>query len=214
MVLIRRYKNFPKYDAPAAAINAASAHLPNIAMALIFGPKIAGLYYLADRILAVPMSMVSQAVGQVLFSQVRDDIAQGVLKARTTSIIKSLLLLLIVPVGIVVGLAEPTFELIFGENWSIAGQFASWLIFGLAMQFIYSPLSMVLVATNGQSVNLAIQISILLLKIGAFLLAWKQNDPLITIQYLTVAMILGYGLGLAAVILRVRLLKLETADSD
>lgn len=213
VVLLSEYKNFPKYDAPAAAINAASAHLPNIAMALIFGPKIAGLYYLADRILAVPMSMISQAVGQVLFSQARDDIAQGVLKARAVSIIKGLLLLLVIPIGIVVGLAEPAFTLIFGESWSVAGQFASWLIFGLAMQFIYSPLSMILVATNGQSVNLIIQVVILFLKVGAFLLAWKQSDPLVTIQYLTVSMILGYGLGLVAVLLRVRLLKLVNAKS-
>lgn len=201
--LLSRYRNFPKYDAPAATLNASSAQLPNIAMAFIFGPAAAGMYYLADRVLSVPMSIVSQAIGQVLFSRIRDDIANEFLFKRVIGILLPLILLLIFLCFLVFFFAESLFSLVFGEKWRVAGGFASWLIVGLSVQFLYSPLSMVLMATNGQLVNLIINFIILILKCLALYFGMIEDEQLYAVKLITVSLILGYGVGVAIIIYRI-----------
>lgn len=200
--LLLRYQNFPKYDTPAAGINAGSANLPNVAMAIIFGPATAGFYYLADRVLAVPMSIVGQAVGQAFFSQLRSDINEGILFHRTIRVLLCLVLLVTIPAALVFMLAEPAFVWVFGENWRAAGAFAGWLIIGLSVQFVYAPLSMILVATEGQRTNLLVQTFILVVKVLAFYLAIVKDSPILAVQYLTFGLAIGYGVGLVAVVSR------------
>lgn len=202
LALLLRYRNFPKYDAPAATLNASSAQLPNVAMAFMFGPAAAGMYYLADRVLAVPMNIVSQAIGQVLFSQARDDIADGYLFKRAIGIFLTLLLFVIILCVLVFIFAEPLFALVFGEKWRVSGVFAGWLIIGLSVQFLYSPLSTILMATNGQAANLFINSIILLLKCLALYLAMVSENQLYAVKLIAVSLVIGYGLGVFIIIRR------------
>lgn len=198
--LMSRYRNFLKYDTPASAVNTASAHLPNIAMALIFGPATAGLYYLAERILWVPMSMVGHAVGQVLFSQTRECIANGTLLNTTLNLLLCLTLLATLIALPVFFWAEPVFKFIFGETWGVSGTFASWLVLGLCVQFIYSPLSMTLLVTGGQKINLLIHSVILAMKILAFYIASFVGYDVAAVKLLSIALVVGYGIGIMLVI--------------
>ncbi|KAA1174705.1 oligosaccharide flippase family protein [Marinobacter salinexigens] len=204
MALFTRYSNFPRYDAPAAAVNVLSAQLPNVAMALLFGPAAAGFYYLADRVLAVPMSIVGQAVGQVLFSQAREDLASGALFKRVLGLLLGLSGLASAICLVVTLIAEPAFVFIFGDGWRDAGVFSSWLILGLSVQFLYSPLSTVLMATNGQLVNLSIHTLLLLLKFSALYAAFILDSQLIAVQLISGAMFLGYGVGIFVIVYRAR----------
>lgn len=200
--LLARYKNFPRFDAPAAAVNVLSAQLPNVAMALLFGPAAAGLYYLADRVLAVPMSIIGQAVGQVLFGQAREDMASGALFKRVLGLLLALFVLASVICLAVSLIAEPVFVFVFGEAWRDAGIFSSWLILGLSVQFLYSPLSTVLMATNGQVVNLFIHTVLLILKILALYAAQIFESQLVAVQLISGAMFLGYGVGILIIVYR------------
>ena len=201
-VLMSRYSKFAKYDTPAAAVNAASSQLPNIAMALIFGPGAAGLYFLADRILAVPLSMVSQAAGQVLFGQAREDMRLGTLTRRMAGLALGLTVIVACVAVLVFFLSEPVFVFIFGEEWREAGVIASWLIIGLAVQFIFNPLSVVLMATEGQLANLLIHSFILTAKLLAFYLASISGSQLDAVHNLVWSLVAGYGFGLIVVFLR------------
>lgn len=203
-VLIGRYSKFVKYDTPAAAVNAASAQLPNIAMAFIFGPAAAGLYFLADRILAVPLSMVSQAAGQVLFSHVRDDIRLGTLTRRMTVLSLGLSVTVMFVAVPVFFFSEPVFVLIFGEEWREAGTIASWLVIGLSVQFVFNPLSVILMATEGQLANLIVHSFIFAAKLFAFYLAFSGDTQLEAVQYLVWSLVVGYGFGLVVVFFSVR----------
>jgi O-antigen/teichoic acid export membrane protein len=200
--LIKAYYRFPKYDVPAAGVNAISAQLPNFALAVLFNPAVAGLYYLAERVLQTPMSMVGQAVAQVLFGQSRECIKNGNLRRTVRRILLVLIISVALPAVFIFVFSEPCFVLIFGEAWREAGVYSSWLIIGLAAQFVYSPLSMVLIATEGQLVNLGIHIFILLLKTGALLAGFLAGDALLGIQGLTLALFIGYGMGIVVVLRR------------
>jgi O-antigen/teichoic acid export membrane protein len=91
---------------------------------------------------------------------------------------------------------EPLFSLIFGPNWNTAGIYAGWLILGAAVQFVYSPISLMLLATNSQHLNLIIQIFLLLAKSGAIAYGFLQANPLLAVIALAFADCLGYFLGL------------------
>lgn len=200
--LVKVHQRFPKYDVPAAGVNAMSTQLPNFALAVLFNPATAGFYYLAERIIGTPMSMVGQAVAQVLYGQSREEIRNGVFQHTVKRILLVLTLAVSLPVLFIFVFAEPVFVLIFGEAWRQAGGYASWLVIGLAMQFVYSPLSMVLMATEGQMVNLGIHSFILLLKLAALLTGYLTEDALLGIQCLSLALFVGYGLGIVLILRR------------
>ena len=200
--LIKAHHHFPKYDVPAAGVNAVSTQLPNFLLAGLFNPAAAGFYYLAQRILATPMSMVGQAVAQVLYGQSREDLRHGVFQQTVRRVLLVLVLIVGPPALLVFIFAEPAFVLIFGEAWRQAGSFAGWLVIGLAVQFVYSPLSMVLMATEGQRLNFCIHSLILLLKLGALLSGYLAENALLGIQLLALALSVGYGIGIFLIVRR------------
>lgn|SRR5690554_448727 len=204
IALVSRYRNFPKYDTPAAAVNAVSAQLPNVAMAIIFGPITAGLFYLADRILAVPMSLVSQAVAQVFLGQAKEDISTGNLFTRVK---RTLVILFLVGALIsvaTISMAEAVFGVFFGDEWQEAGVFASWLVLGLVVQMAYSPLSMVLVVTEYQFANLLVHSFILFFKVSAMYFSYALGSHMIAVQLLSLSLALGYGAGIFVILFRAR----------
>ena len=200
--LMKAHQRFPKYDVPAAGVNAMSAQLPNFVLGVLFSPTVAGFYYLAERVLGTPMSMVGQAVAQVLYGQSREDIQSGVLCHTVRRVLLVLTLIVAPPALCIFVFAEPVFVLIFGEAWRQAGIYAGWLVIGLAVQFVYSPLSMVLMATDGQLVNLGIHSFIFLIKLGALLIGFRQGDAFLGIQGLAFALVLGYGVGIVLILRR------------
>ncbi|GAB6192089.1 oligosaccharide flippase family protein [Desulfocastanea catecholica] len=201
-LLLNEHNRFPKYDVPAAGINAVSAQLPNFVLAALFNPAVAGFYYLAERVLQTPMSMIGQAVAQVLYGQSRENIQSGDLHRTVLRVAWVLAFIAVVPTILIFLFAEPAFVLIFGEAWRDAGIYSAWLIVGMAAQFIYSPLSMVLMATEGQFVNLVIHSLILVLKLGALLVGYFAENALLGIQALALSLLIGYGIGIFLVIRR------------
>lgn len=204
LALFSRYRNFAKYDAPAASVNALSSQLPNMAMALVFGPVAAGLFYLADKILAVPMSLVSQAVAQVMMGQVKEDVSSGSLFNRVKITLITLTFVAILVSLVTILSAEPLFGFFFGEKWVVAGEYARWIVVGLSIQFLYGPLSVVLVATEYQHVNLMLHSFILVLKFLAIYTAYLYQSQIVAVQLLSVALFIGYGVGVLIVVFRAK----------
>ncbi len=63
---LRRYRRYPLYLAPGQMLYSATQFLPPLLIALLFDPRTAGLYALAQRLLGLPIQLVGQAVSQVL----------------------------------------------------------------------------------------------------------------------------------------------------
>lgn len=198
----RRYRRFPKYDVPAAALNALSLRLPPVLLAALFSPAVAGFYMLAERVLAMPMSMVGQAVGQVLYGRSREAIGNGQLGRLTRTIVVVLSSAIVFPAVLVFIFGQDLFSLVFGSAWREAGIYASWMIFGLAIQFIYSPISVILMASEDQHVNLYIHAFMLVAKLFAIGSGLYLGDPLFAVIGLAISGGIGYGIAILIVIAR------------
>lgn len=200
VLLLRRYRRFPLFDAPAAFIDTLSTQLPNLVLATLFGPAVAGSYMLAERALSMPANLVGQAFGQVLFGTVNSRKSDSDFYKIT---LRSLMLLgglALFPAIIIFLYAGSIFSIVFGETWTLAGNYASWMILGVAVQFVYSPLSMTLLATDGQKVNLMIHVIMLVSKIGVLVFGSSLGDPYITIVGFSIVTAVGYLIAIFVVL--------------
>ncbi|MNF98829.1 hypothetical protein D3C84_817040 [compost metagenome] len=93
---------------------------------------------------------------------------------------------------------------VFGADWREAGQYAAWMIVGLSAQFVYSPISMLLLATDGQRLNLYIHCLMLLAKVIVIMYGYSLGSPLIAIIGFSVVGFAGYILATFFVLFHVR----------
>lgn len=203
-LLSRRHSRFPRLDVPAALIDALSVQLPNLLLVILFNPIVAGWYLLADRAIVNPLSLVGQAVGQVIYARSREDIASGRLAAVITRIVAILSAGIILPGIAIIALAPMVFAFVFGAEWREAGLYASILFAGFAAQFVYSAISMALPATNGQHLNLAINIGLLIAKSIALYHGYLNESALTAIIGFSAVTFIGNFLAIGVVIAHVR----------
>ena len=197
-----RQRNFARYDTPAAIIDTASEQLPALLFAVFFNPAIAGFYLLAQRTLSMPVSLIGQAIGQVLYGQCRQAIEDRRLGEIVRKTVFMLVGLIIIPTVVVIVWGEDMFKFVFGVTWRQSGQFATWMIAGIAAQFAYSPVSSILQATKGQHVNLMIHSALLVTRLAGILWGWMQNDVMLAIAVFSICGFFGYALGTILVLRR------------
>lgn len=202
--LLKKHSRFPKYDAPAAFLNTLSSELPQLLFAVLFSPAVAGFFLLANRVLAMPLSLVGQAVGQVLYSEARDAIGAGSLGKVVEKVVLALLGFVLVPSLIVFLFGEDIFAITFGEDWRHAGQFAAILMLSIAAQFAYAPISLMLLATGGQYINLWISLMMVTLRGAGIFLGWLEEDALLALWGFSIGGFIAYVLGILTVVVRTR----------
>lgn len=203
--LLKGHDRFPKFDVPAALIDFLGVQLPNLVLAALFSPTVAGIYFLADRVLTAPMSIVSQAVSQALLAGARASLARGTLLRQTVRMGLGLAAMVALPALVIVMAGEPLFAMVFDDSWRQAGVYAAWLVPGFCVQFIYSSISTALTATRGQKVNLVIHASLLALKVLALWIGYNTGSPLNAIIGLSVVNFVGGGFAVGLVLTHIAL---------
>ncbi len=205
---LKKYERFPKYSTLEALANSGSLQLPILIIAtMAIGPE-AGFLVLATRIMAAPMSLIGAAVAQVYISQAPEEMRNGKLSYFTANIIGGLFKSGAGPL-VCAGIIAPTaFPLIFGADWARAGVIISWMTPCFLMQFICSPVSMILHLTHNQKPALALQVFGLVLRTGSLLIATLLFNSLLT-EFYALSGFLFYTLYLIVVI---RLGKIQLTD--
>lgn len=198
--LASRYSRFPKFDVAAALLNGLSVQLPNLLLAVLFNPVVAGYYLLADRVLAAPLSLLSQSIGQVLYARSRQAIESDGIATLCLKVLAGLALIVAAPSLVIFLFAAPIFAFVFGAEWAQAGVYAGWLMLGLAAQLLYSSISLILMATNGQKLNLAIHLCLLLGKLFALGYGLWMSSAYVAIIALAITNTVGYLAASAVVV--------------
>jgi O-antigen/teichoic acid export membrane protein len=187
------YRRFPLFDLPASLVDVLSVQLPNLLLATVFGAQVAGWYVLAERMVMLPISLVGQAVGQALLGFSQAAKAGAGLYPMALRAVGGLGALALAPTLVLFLWGPSLFALVFGAQWHIAGVYASWLMLGAAVQLVYAPVSLLLMASEGQKLNLGIHTFMLVGK--SLALAWgaSRGDPLLAVQGLACVNALGYA---------------------
>ena len=166
----RKYQDFPRYRAPQIFLNTISRAAPLLLLASVFSPAVAGFYAIAQSVLYLPVSLVSQSVGKVFLqriaTQAHDNKPIRPLILRATY---ALILLGIVPFGVIMLAGPWLFGFVFGAEWSEAGNYARWLAIWVFFNFINVPAVQSLALTNSQGILLIWEIVTTAIKIALIL---------------------------------------------
>lgn len=153
----REYYQFPVYRMPAMLINMLTRQLPFLAMPILFGAGPSGLYALTNRVMYTPATLISYNISRVFLSTAMDSKSAGTLPETTLVLVRSLVLISL-PTFALFGLVAPeAFTFVFGEPWRQSGIYAQWLLPGMFLTFICSPLWVLPMVFNRQRVEVVFQ---------------------------------------------------------
>ena len=151
----RKYISFPLIDGPTSLLNVLSSQLPNILFAILFSPTAAGYYFLTQRILQAPVTLVSGAFLDVFKQKASEEFKiYGHAKHIYKKTFVSLFFISIIPSVVAFIILPELFSLFFGKSWYEAGLFAQIMMPAIVMRFVVSPLSFIIYIAGKQKWNL------------------------------------------------------------
>lgn len=165
------FRRFPIWSVPEALLNTAGVQVTVILIAAVAAGPEAGFLMLAMRVMGMPMSLVGRSVSQVFLAEAPAKLRDGSLAAFTRSTMWTLFRNGAPPLVAVGALSPLLFPLVFGAEWARAGWLVAWMTPWFVLQFVASPVSMVLHVTGRVSLALALQAFGLVLRLGMVLLA-------------------------------------------
>ncbi|MBS3777257.1 MAG: oligosaccharide flippase family protein [Bacteroidales bacterium] len=145
--VMRRFGNFPKYQAFPHMLNTFSFTLPVIIVNILYNQEITGFFDLTRQALALPLALVSTSLSQVVLQDIseRRNHEQPIWQ-QVSQTFKMLLIISLPGILIVLFWGQNLFAFFFGSEWVLSGKMAQILIFSYAIRFVITPLSPVLTA--------------------------------------------------------------------
>lgn len=178
---IIKYKKFPIFSTWEGLINAAGTQLPPLFFALLFSANAAGLYMLANRVLATPMALIGGAVANVFLTNAADAYRNNKLYMIFEAVYTKLVYI-VMPIMLVLIIDAPQlFSLVFGQDWKDAGEIARWLTPWLSTVFIASPLSTLFSVVDKQKQGMYFQCIMLLFRIVGISIGFYYKDLILAI---------------------------------
>mgnify|MGYP001483190090 CR=1 FL=1 len=136
------YREFPYYSIFGALTISIASQAPIFFIGASYETSYIGQYGLASRIVLIPIVLLSTAFFQVIFKHISLLAYKNFLTIRAFLINKLLLLGLIgiVPLTILSIWSEPLFMLFFGDDWALAGTYATYLSWVAYIKLCINPL--------------------------------------------------------------------------
>ena len=199
----REYRRYPRLSVPEAIFNTSGNELPVIIIAFVaLGPE-AGYLMLAIRVIGLPMGLIGGSVAQVYLAEAPEKLRDGTLVAFTRKTMWRLLYTGAPPL-LAIGTFSPfLFPAVFGEDWARAGVIVAWLTPWFILQFIASPISMVLHVTGGVLLSMWLQLTGAVLRVGVLMIAVPVAPEVLT-EVFAVSSALFYGIFILFILAELR----------
>jgi len=172
----KKFKKFPMISTWNAGINTLARNLPPILLNLFFTKAIVGQFYIATRLMNIPLNILQSSVSQVFYQRVSELLKQ---KHSLNQFFKTTILklgaIIFVPLLIIFFWGESIFSFILGNKWELAGQLTSILVPLYFFRFIISPVSTIFAATGKQHFALIWQIGYALAVFLCFYIGGNMN---------------------------------------
>lgn len=167
--LAREYRRFPQYTTFESLANNLGIQLPIILIAILVAGVEAGFLMLAMRVMQAPIGMVGGAVGQVYLSRVSEQQKDGDLSSFTLTVLLGLARVGVGPIVFIGVISPGLFELLFGAGWFRAGELVMWMTPWFVLQYLASPISMVMHVQQQQRMMLLLTCFGLIVRVGTLL---------------------------------------------
>ncbi|WP_018866775.1 MULTISPECIES: oligosaccharide flippase family protein [unclassified Thioalkalivibrio] len=181
-----RYRRFPIYSSWSGVFNKTGTELPAILFAALFSPAVAGIYMLAHRVLAMPMSLLGKAIADVFFSSASKANRDGSLATLVSGIHTKMAHIAMPPALLLLLLGPDLFAFAFGDPWRQAGQFAQWMAPFLYIQFVTSPLSTLHSVVEKQAQGAFFHVVLLMVRVVGLSIGGLREDVMLAVALFSI----------------------------
>lgn len=188
-------KQFLLYGLPGSVVENTSANLPGFVLPPLFGATALGFYSLAYRSFSLPMFLLSRSYSLVFYQRAceyhnsGDDLLKFVIKSY-----KVLLGISIGPGLVLLVFAPALFEMIFGTQWRVAGEWTRFILPWLVTNFIVGPSLGLFLIFGKQRQLFGFNAAMLVCRILAIFLGYYVfKDPAYSIGFYSLVGFLGKG---------------------
>jgi len=185
IALAKKYKKFPLFSLPNAIVDGIREQGFNILLPIIFSMATLGQFYLAQRMLKMPISVIAGSISQVLLQKMSVSKSYQLYELYISFLKKSVLVSALIFLMIYF-FSVDIFTIIFGENWKLAGEIASILSPWMFLSFITTPLANIFIILQKQEVVLLYAIIYAIIPIS--LILFSENDFIAMIKLLSFLM--------------------------
>ena len=173
----KRYRNFPKINAPHAFIDSLQNNGIVYLIMYFFSKAVLGSYSFAFRVLKAPVGLVGNAIYQVFYQKATQELKTGKnIQPLVVKIYRNLFFIGLPVFSVLFFFIRPIFVFVFGEEWETSGEIAQILIPWIFLNFIANPVSSLTVIMNKQKEAMFITFADIILKITALLIGGINND--------------------------------------
>lgn len=158
--VFKKYIDYPKFNVLPTLLSSAATVLPFLFINKLYSTETVGYLDLSRLVLSIPLIFISATISQVFFQQATEK------RHRSESIKKdvlNILYLLLAVIGIeiiaILFIGPWLFGFVFGETYTVSGQFSQILVFSFAMNFIGSSFSSLFITFEKIRLNSLWQIS-------------------------------------------------------
>tara|TARA_B100000530_G_scaffold52048_2_gene29157 strand:- start:869 stop:2107 length:1239 start_codon:yes stop_codon:yes gene_type:complete len=179
--LIRRnflkYIDFLKFSTVSNLFNSFSNIGMTALIVIFFGPKIAGLYFLAEKLIAIPISFITSSVSQVYFQQASKLFHSNKKELiKLTNQIQKNVFFVLFPFLLICSVFGENIFSLFGDEWTEAGILVKYFAVFILFKNIYSPISHIGDILNKQKVLLVFNVSLFIFQLSAFYFLKEYSD--------------------------------------
>jgi len=188
----KKHKNFPKFSLPSEFINNFVNQIPIIMLGKYFGSASVGHFNLSNRMLGMPVGLLSGSVSEVFRQRASEDYKNtGSCEKIFLKTLKTLFLISIVPFAVIFFFGPQIFAVVFGKQWVEAGIFSQIMAPMFLLRFVISPLTYLFFIANRQKEDFWGHIFMLLIVFISFPLSKLFfNNPV----YFLIGYSVAYGI--------------------
>lgn len=191
------YWRFPALFAPATALNSIGLAAPALFVGLWYSVADAGQWSVANQILALPIVLIATAAGQIIEAEIASKLRAGGgnltgFYLRQTRLLGAAAVLLVVGVLLLAPTVIPFFV---GPGWETSTSIIRILVAMTAMRLVASPLKKALTVLQMAKLNLALDVSrVLLLGVALAIVIYRNLGILDAATLISSSLALNYAM--------------------
>jgi O-antigen/teichoic acid export membrane protein len=189
-----KYNKYPKHLLPGNLVNRYTSDLPIYLLTAYFSPAMTGAFVLANSVMNIPLNVLGNSIASVFLQRANELYIDDKEKLKSFAITtnKKLVLAGVVTFGVLFGFGDVIFEIVFGDEWFLAGQMAMILSVYFIFKLAAGPMAKVFRVVGKEEYSLYASVVLGVCRSLGVVLGVLTDNPLNTIIYFSAGSILGY----------------------
>lgn len=197
-----KYKNYFTYYSLSSVLNVIVSNGTPILIVFFFTNEIAGYYFLAEKVISVPIGLIVGSISKVFYESANNLYTTDKIKfLKLVYNIQKKVGLFLLPFLLILSILGPYFFKLFGDGWTFSGEMIKYFSILVLFKNLVSPVGSISNIINRLDILLYFNLSLVLIRIATFYLGSKYlgfeysllfSSVLVSLCYVMLDQILKY----------------------